>query len=135
MRTVFKFKHRLQYKQPRPPNLQNNERYLYSEELSEALSSIFPGIDLIVEDLESNNPEDKDIEEDSVTTTGRNSYQAETTHSEFSPSDASSNTTSARSFARTPRPRATREITTPAAVTTEKLPSPRMYQQLQEVSK
>ena len=112
MRTVFKFRNRLQYKQPRPPNLQNNERYLYSEELSAALSSIFPGIDLIVKDLETSDPEDKDMEEDSVTITGRNSYQAETTHSEFSPSDASSNTTSARSFARTLRPRVTQEIPT-----------------------
>ena len=125
VRTVFLFKHRLQYKTPRPPNIQNNERYHYSGELSDALSSIFPGLDLIVPDQEPSDPEEKDleeekdVEEDSVTTTGCNTYQAETSHSSYSPSDASSNTTSTRSLARTPRTRATREITTPAAVTTE----------------
>ena len=55
--TVFKFNHCLQYNQSHPPDLQNNERYLYSEELSIALSSIFPGLDLIVEDQETKNPE------------------------------------------------------------------------------
>ena len=107
VKTVFIFKHRLQYKTPRPPNVQNNERYLYSEELSQALSCIFPGIDLIVKDPEPADPREEDVDKDSATTTGRNTYQAETSHSEYKPSEASSNTTSARSIAKTPRTRAT----------------------------
>ena len=99
IRTVIKFVHRVQYNQSSPPI---------------ALSSIFPGLNLIVEDQEAKDPEYKDIQEDSVTTTGHNSYQAETTHSEFSPSDTSSNTTSAHSLARTPR--AISKLTTPAEI-------------------
>ena len=125
VRTVFNFKHQLQYRTPRPPNIRNNERYHYSGELSDALSSIFPGLDLVVPDQEPSVPEEQgleeenDVVEDSVTTTGRNTYQAETTHSEFSPSEASSNTTSTRSIARVPRTRAASRKTTPATVTTE----------------
>ena len=57
--------------------------------------------------------------EDSETTLGRNTYQAETTHSEFSPSEASTNTTSTRSIARVPRRRVASQKTTPATVPTE----------------
>lgn len=122
--TVFNFKHQLQYRTPRPPNIQNNERYHYSGEISDALSSIFPGLDLVVLDQEQSvqeepDTEENDVVEDSETTLGRNTYQAETTHSEFSPNEASSNTTSTRSIARVPRTRAASRKTTPATVTTE----------------
>ena len=56
VKTFFKFNHRLQYPAPRPPNIRNNERYHYSEDLSKALSSLFPGVDLVVPDQEPSVP-------------------------------------------------------------------------------
>lgn len=99
IRTVIKFVQRVQYNQSSPPI---------------ALSSIFPGLNLIVKDQEVKDPEYNNIQEDSVTTTGRNSYHSETSHSAYSPSDASSNTTSAHSLARTPR--AISKLATPAEI-------------------
>ena len=119
VKNLFIFKHRLQYKTPRPPNVQNNERYLYSEELSQALLCIFPGIDLIVKDPEPEDPIEEGVDKDSATTTCCNTYQAEISHSEFEPSEASRNTKSTLSIVKPPRKRVTKEPTTPAAVTTE----------------
>ena len=125
VRTVFNFKHQLQYPTPRPPNIRNNERYHYSADLSKALSSLFPGLDLVVPDQEQEqNTESNDVAEDSETTLGQNTYQAETTHSEFSPSEASTNTTSTRSIERVPRTRAASRKTPPATVTTKEETEP-----------
>ena len=44
------------------------------------------------------------VQEDSVTTLGQNSFQTESTHTEYSPSEASK-VTSACSFVRSPRTR------------------------------
>ena len=54
IRTLFEYRHRLQFPTPRPPNISNNERYYYSAVLSNELSSIFLGLDFVVPDQEPN---------------------------------------------------------------------------------